>query len=163
MTVLAPPLDKVSREARPYPADMLPVGGTGLCLFAAAFLGVNDAVHMARKDMTVTCVDRDGSRIADMVDLYPEQWTFYVMDAWDFADRAAGQERQWDVVSVDTFTGDATDRSLESLELWCSLATKAVTATTTRHQGLDVVAPDGWRSSLFPRSSIADWLVLRRD
>lgn len=163
VTVLAAPLDRISAQARPYPADMLPVGGTGLCLFAAAFLGVNDAIHMARKDMRVTCVDYDRFRLDKMAPLYPEDWRFVLEDAWIFASRASHFGQQWDVVSIDTFTGDATDRSLESLELWCSLARKAVTATTTRHQGLDVVAPTGWRSSLFPRSNMADWLVLRCD
>jgi hypothetical protein len=43
------PLDAISKEARPYPADMLTPARTGLLLFAAAYLGVNDAIHFARK------------------------------------------------------------------------------------------------------------------
>lgn len=161
MKVLDPPLSAVSEKARPYPADMLPEGGTGLCLFAAAFQGVNDAVHMARHDMHVTCVDCDTKRLDQMSSLYPTNWHWYPMDAWQFAEQARRDGWQWDVVSVDTYTGDATDRSLASLELWCSLATKAVTATIGGRQ--DYIAPDGWRTSLFQRSPLADWLVLRCD
>lgn len=160
VTVLAHPLDRISAKARPYPADMLTEGSTGLCLFAAAFLGVNDAIHMARKDMRVTCVDTDESRLREMHDLYPEDWSFRVMDAWWYA-WTYPSPGAYDVVSVDTFTGDATNRSLETLGLWCRLARRAVTVTVAH--GQDYVTPKGWRSSLFSRSPRADWLVLRRD
>jgi hypothetical protein len=161
MTVLTSPLDAISRVARPYPADMLPKGGTGLCLFAAAFLGHNDAIHMARRDMHVTCVDVDSGRLNEMSRLYPANWHWYPMDAWEFAEQARRDGWTWDVVSVDTFTGDATDRSLGTLDLWCSLAARAVTVTLST--GQDYTYPDGWRPSLFRRSDLADWLVLRRD
>jgi len=140
---------------------MLPEHGTGLCLFAAAFEGVNDAVHMARREMHVTCVDRDSDRLDRMSRLYPDNWHWYPMDAWDFAEQARRDGWTWDIVSVDTYTGDATDRSLATLELWCALATKAVTVTVGHHQRYQT--PAGWRPSLFPRSPLADWLVLRRD
>lgn len=161
MTVLAPPLDRISRQARLYPADLLPEGGTALALFAAAYLGWNDAIHFARKDMVGTCVDRDRERLAEMAMVYPADWVFFVGDAWEFAEQAADRGDQWDVVSVDTFTGDATDRSVRSLELWCELAREMLTATVPA----DLVChgcPDGWRLSFFPRSTLASWLVLRR-
>lgn len=161
MTVLTSPLDTISRVARPYPADMLPHGGTGLCLFAAAFLGHNDSVHMARRSMRVTCVDTDADRLAEMQTLYPDDWEFVATDAWEFAKSAAEAGRTWDIVSVDTFTGDSTDRSLQSLDLWCSLARRAITVTISTEQ--QYTYQDGWRPSLFRRSDLADWLVLRRD
>lgn len=161
MTVLAHPLDAISKEACPYPADMLTVGGTGLCLFAAGFLGTNDAIHMARKDMTVTCVDTNTVRMAEMEALYPPSWSFVVGDAWNFTSAAASRGTRWDEVSVDTWTGDLTDQSMDTLDLWCSVANHAVTATITK--GRAARTPNGWRSSRFPRSPIADWLVMRRD
>lgn len=163
VTVLAAPLDKVSLRARPYPADMLKANRTGLCLFAAAYLGHNDAIHMARKDMAVTCVDTDRARLSEMSSLYPADWDFVCADAWEFAEQAARDWVEWDFVSVDTYTGDATDRSMASLELWCSLARRAVTATIALAEGPGWSAPSGWRVSLFPRSDLAAWLVLRRD
>lgn len=161
MTVLAPPLDAVSRRARPYPADALPEGGTALALFAAAYQGHNDAIHFARKDMTATCVDINGPSLAKMSELYPSSWEFFVYDAWAFAEDAAERGRFWDVVSVDTYTGDATDRSLETLPLWCAIADVLVTATIPTGRGW--AKPHGWHGSLFPRSALASWLVLRRD
>jgi hypothetical protein len=163
VTVLASPLDRISEQARPYPADMLRPHRTGLCLFAAAYLGHNDAIHMARKDMVVTCVDTDRRRLSEMSHLYPDDWQFVAADAWEFAKQARRDRLEWDFVSVDTFTGDATDRSMESLELWCSLARKAVTATFAVKSGTGWASPAGWRVSLFPRSDLASWLVLRRD
>jgi hypothetical protein len=163
VTVLAPPLDKISEQARPYPADMLHPGETGLCLFAAAYLGHNDAIHMARKEMTVTCVDVNDQRLVEMEQLYPDDWEFVVCDAWVFAEHYAATGRTWDIVSVDTFTGDATDRSMDSLELWCSLANRAVVATISLDGTASWDSPEGWRASMFPRSGKAAWLVLRRD
>jgi hypothetical protein len=158
--VLEAPLDAVSRDARAYPVHLLREGETGLCLFAAAFLGANDAVHMARMGMTVMCVDTDRDRLLEMSGLYPEGWGWSWLDAWQFSQEAAESRDEWDVVSVDTFTGDATDRSLATLDLWCSLARRVVTATVAKHQ--NYVVPGGWEAALYERSMLADWLVLTR-
>ena len=157
MKVLEPPLDAISRVARPYPAYLLPEGGTGLCLFAAAFLGHNDAIHMARAEMTVTLVDIS-ERVMEMAHIYDAD--YYYGDAWGFAEYNARSGESWDVVSVDTFTGDTERRSLDSLDLWCSLARTAV--TVTHSNGSEYVTPDGWTDELFPRSSDVNWLVLTR-
>lgn len=161
--VLQAPLDSLSLEARPYPADMLEDCQTGLLLFAAAFLGVNDAIHYARKQMVCTCVDTNPERLGRMEALYPSEWSFVAQDAWEFARAAAERGKTWDALSVDTFTGTATNRSLQSLDLWCSLATRCLTVTIGKGQSF--VVPDGWRGSVFPRegrSEIASWLVMRR-
>jgi hypothetical protein len=162
--VLEAPLDGLSRDARAYPAHLLREGETGLCLFSAAFLGINDAIHMARMNMTVTCVDTAADRIEQMEALYPSYWSFGVVDAWEFAEGARAVRGQWDVVSVDTFTGDATTRSLETIELWTSLARRHVTMTiANEHTRGSYVLPDGWRDARYNRGGLADWLVLTRD
>lgn len=157
--VLEPPLDELSRQATPYPAFLLDSAETGLCLFAAGFLGINDAIHMARNDLTVTCVDVDAYKLEQMAAVYPVWWEFYTADAWDYAKAAEGRRQKWDVVSVDTFLGDATKKSLSSLDLWCSIANKAVTATV---KDADPEIPEGWQAEKFPRGYRADWLVLTR-
>lgn len=162
MTVLGPPLDAISKEATPFPAFLLPKGGTALALFAAAFLGVNDAIHFARNDMTATCVDIDAERLDEMADLYPYDWDFVLGDAWEYAEEARYDGIRWDVVSVDTYTGTATNRSLAELELWCALADKAVAVTLPRNRIDDRFDVDGFETSVFPRSPLAAWLVLRR-
>lgn len=160
-------LEHVAMEARPYPASLLEGCETGLVLFAAAFLGHNDAIHFAEAGMRCTCVDIDGARLAEMRALYPADWTFVEDDAWGFAQQ---QLARWeylavsaipaDVVSVDTFTGSATRRSLDSLPLWCSLARKLVTATYTSGEAYEV--PEGWRATLYERASGVYWLVLQK-
>ncbi len=157
MTVLAPPLDKISAVARPYPAHLLNGCETGLCLFSAAFLGHNDAIHFARQEITTTCVDTDASRLLEMRDLYPDGWKFVVANAWKFAEQT---RLRWDAISVDTFTGDVMERSLASLELWCSLARKVVTVTLT--EGAQYETPSGWLAWTFPRSGVVSWLVLEK-
>lgn len=158
MTVLAPPLDAVSRRARPYPAHLLPRNGTGLLLFAAAYQGHNDAIHMARADMTCTCVDRDPHQLRRMRRLYPLEWLFVHADAWEYAADAATHGHSWSAVSVDTYLGDATDRSLASLDLWCSIADSLLTATIEQEQTVE--PPAGWQQTRFPRTAGVDWLVL---
>jgi hypothetical protein len=154
--VLDGPLAEVSRNARAYPVHLLREGGTGLCLFAARFYGVNDAVHMARNQMELTLVDIS-PRVQEMAGMYgAEAW---LGDAWEFAEATS---RQWDAVSVDTYTGDAARRSLDSLDLWCSLARDVVTATHVL--GMDYTVPKGWTDSLFERNATngVNWLVLTR-
>ncbi len=152
---------QINEQACPYPAFLLVPGTTGLCCFAAGFYGQNDAIHMARKDMTVTCVDQDTDKLWTMADLYPEGWEFRAEDAWTFARAATSQGRKWDAVSVDPFLGDAAERVWETLFLWAGLARHLLTVTVKTDTQLNI--PDGWSlSSYFPRSSRAAWLVLTR-
>lgn len=161
MKVLEAPLAAISLVARPYPAYLLPEGGTGLCLFAAAFLGHNDAIHMARMEMEISLVDLD-PKVQQMGDTYwPYVKMAHVGDAWEFAEWAYDEGMEWDVVSADTFTGEAERKSLDSLGLWCSLARNAV--TVTHSNGSDYTVPKGWTGELFARSSDVNWLVLTRN
>ena len=96
-----------------------------------------------------------------MASLYPSEWTFVCEDAWEFAQEQAQMGSRWDVVSVDTFRGNATERSLTTLNLWCSLANRAVVATL--EDGQEYVCPEGWTAQLFKRNSEVYWLVLLRD
>lgn len=163
MKVLEHPLDAISAQARPYPAWYLKEGMTGLALFAAAYKGHNDAIHFARAEMRATCVDIDTRALAEMQPLYPDDWEFVNQDAWWFAGAAFDRGEKWDVVSVDTFTGDATDRSMQSLNLWCSLANKVVTATCVTRPRRGRI-PKGWHSYMFERQSqLASWLVLTKE
>jgi hypothetical protein len=153
-------LGEISAEARVYPAHLLREGGTGLCLFAARFWGVNDAIHMARQIMAVDLVDTS-PRVMEMSRMYRGggmEARGFCHDAWAFAERSQGTDRQWDAVSADTFTGDPMTRSLASLELWCSLARDVVTVTHVPGAPYDV--PDGWEGALFPRNDRVNWLVL---
>ena len=158
--VLEGQLAKLSAEARAYPVHLLRDGGTGLCLFAARFYGVNDAINMARNRMELTLVDTS-NRVYEMAGMYG--CAMYYGDAWDYAEAARSQGWEWDAVSVDTYTGDICRRSLDSLDLWCSLARDVVTATHVL--GMPYEVPDGWSDSLFernPRNGV-NWLVLTRD
>jgi hypothetical protein len=153
-------LEHVAEQARPYPADLLAGCESGLVLFAAAFLGHNDAIHFAEAGIITTCIDTDAERLYEMRELYPEQWAFVNTDAWAYAEAARREELTWDVVSADTFTGAMTRRSLDSLELWCSLAEQLVTVTVTNRNSYTV--PKGWGFHLHKRSEKVFWLVMHR-
>jgi hypothetical protein len=152
-------LGELFAEARVYPAHLLREAGTGLCLFAARFYGVNDAIHMARQSMLIDLVDTS-TRVFEMSEIYGPDAVAHHGDAWELAALWKLQGRQWDAVSCDTFTGDPMTRSLNSLELWCSLA-KAV-VTVTHVPGAPYAVPDGWKGWLFPRNDRVNWLVLER-
>jgi hypothetical protein len=150
---------EISKEARIYPAHLLREGGTGLCLFSARFYGVNDAIHMARAQMSLDLVDTS-PRVWELEQIYAPNVMVYEGDAWEYAAEFQREERQWDAVSADTFTGDPMTRSLASLELWCSLAREVVTVTHT--PGAPYDTPEGWKDELFPRNDRVNWLVLTR-
>ena len=149
-------LGEIAAEARDYPVHHLRQGGTGLCLFAARFWGVNDAIHMARNEMTVTLVDTS-ERVIEMGEIY-DAIEVHHGDAWDYAEASRSEGLRWDAVSCDTYTGDPERRSLASLELWCALARDVVTVTVTT--GAQYTVPDGWRQETHERSLLANWLVL---
>jgi len=157
-------LEHVAMQARPYPSELLEGCENGLCLFSAAFLGHNDAIWFAQAGMRSVCVDIDYDRLSQMNGLYPKDWVFVQADAWEFATwaRALPSAPRWDAVSVDCFTGDTEDKVLRSLDLWCALARELVTVTITLEKTDAIIAPPGWRSSLFHRANNVYWLVLER-
>jgi hypothetical protein len=155
-----PTLEHVAMEARVYPTRVLEGAETGLVLFAAAFLGHNDAIHFAETDMDVTCVDLDKDRLNEMRELYPGDWQWYAMDAWRFAESTSGK---WDVVSADPWSGDF-QRVADDVESLCKIANKAVVIGVGPET--DVRVPSGWRvTETVERSSFrggVSWLVLER-
>jgi hypothetical protein len=156
-----PDYEMITRGARPYPSYLLPAGGTALSLFSAAFYGWNDVIHLARAEMEITCVDVDQDKLWEMASAYPNVMTFYVKDAWEFAEQARAEGTLWDVVTVDPFRGDAGARAWESVDLWASLARDLVTLMVESETEIDT--PVGWQASRFPRGENVEWLVLQRD
>jgi hypothetical protein len=162
MSTTAMDYDTINRNARPYPAYLLREGETALALFAAGFHGWNDVIHFARNGMTAICVDSDADKLWQMSEVYPEGWSFYVDDAWDFAVHRAEHGITYDVVSVDPFSGDAAERAWDTLGLWLSLARRVLTLTVTADADPKVPHVAGWRHHYFPRSEFAAWLVMER-
>lgn len=145
----------------PFPSEILLGAESGLCLFSAAFLGRQDAVHFARAGISTVCVDQDSSKLAEMLSIYPDDWTFVCSDAWSFAEQLHRSDYVFDVVAVDPFTGDALDRAMATLDLWCSLARRALVMTITDGHPFSVPR-GGWKHRIVPRSDLAHWLVLER-
>lgn len=139
--VTYPSLEHVAMEARIYPDHLLEGCETGLCLFAAGFLGHNDAIHFALAGMQTTCLDLDGQRIREMSRLYPAEWEFLVDDAFGFIEAT---EEQWDVVSADPWTVEF-QKVADRVGLLCARARKVVTIGTGMRTR--VIPPSGWRVS----------------
>lgn len=161
--MIAKPKDfeALNRNAQLYPSFLIPEDAeTALSLFAAGFWGWNDGIHLIRAGLTVDFVDLDTTKLFEMATLMPEGHAFHVEDAWTFASHAAMEGREWDVVSVDPFMGDAAERAWEDLYLWLTITRKMVTLTVKSNTKLNV--PDGWNASYFPRNSRVAWLVMRR-
>ncbi len=149
---------QLDRDAGKYPDDLIPEGGTALSLFAAGYLGEYDTVHFVRKQMTIDLVDIDADKLAKMEEIYPNEMTFHARDAWEFAEEAAANGREWDVVSVDPFRGNVGDHVWATLDLWCSLATTLVTVMVDPYR--QTVEIEGWNLSLLFRTRNCNWLVL---
>jgi hypothetical protein len=157
--------DELNRAAQVYPSFLLPKdGGTALSLFAAGFWGWNDGIHLIRAGLTIDFVDTDRDKLFEMASLMPQGHAFHVDDAWEFAARAVNADREWDVVSVDPFMGDAADRAWDTFHLWTMVARKMLTLTVTSDKrNMQLYAPEGWTMSFFPRNERVDWLVMTRD
>lgn len=147
-----------------YPTKVLEGCESALVLFAAAFLGKQDAFWIAEAGLQADCVDIDEARLAQMADLYPGDWFFTVMDVFEFAEAAKEAGQQWDVVSIDCPTG-LFSKCAEEVGLWCGLARHAV---ILGHGGASSRAPlpRGWRLTDWrKRSSFMGgvyWAVLEK-
>src|SRR4029077_1476496 len=153
-------LEQLAMDAKAFPRESLEGCETGLVLFCGAFLGVNDAIHFAQAGIQTVCVDTNADSLATMRTLYPEEWEFVQSDAWKYAEAARDLGLTWDAVSVDTWTGDASRRSMETLELWTAIANRLVAVTVGERDTWQT--PRGWHSWTQQRSEKADWLVLER-
>jgi hypothetical protein len=158
--VAALTLEHVAMDAKAFPREKLEGCETGLVLFAGAFLGTNDAIHFASAGIPTVCVDTDRDALERMRDLYPEMFEFVQADAWQYAEAARDLGLTWDAVSVDTWTGDASARSMESLELWTAIAERLVVATIANTDTW--ITPEGWSAWTQTRSERAAWLILER-
>jgi hypothetical protein len=140
-----------------YPTEVLEGCESALVLFAAAFLGRQDACWVEEAGLVATCVDSDDRRLQEMLRLYPEDWTFVRDDAFSFVTRTA---RMWDVVSVDCPSG-AFERCAAHVTQWCQVARRAAIIGTA--PGERLAQPPGWRvTRRIRRSSIAYWTVMER-
>lgn len=157
-----PTLEHVAMQQRPYPTHVLEGAETGLVLFAAAFLGHNDAIHFAEAGVCCHCVDSDGPRLAEMAQLYPDDWNWAIDDVWKFGRDAWDNDETWDVVSLDPFTGDTMELVLDDLQLWSELARKALVVGSTRLLPPSQ-HPDGFRPTApMIRTAGVYWLVFER-
>lgn len=122
-----------------YPGALLRGREDALVLFAAAWLGRQDAFWVAEAGLVGTCVDRDGELLAEMEWVYPSGWRFVEGDCYEFAEKT---DEQWDVVSLDC-PSDQFQLCADNLQLWCDISRFAVILGTG--VGTKVEEPDGWR------------------
>lgn len=121
-----------------YPGWVLRGREDALVLFAAAWMGRQDAFWVHDAGLVGTCVDHDGAKLAEMQALYPDTWEFIQADVYEYG---AIVQRQWDVVSLDC-PSDQFQRCADHVQLWCDLARYAVVLGTGL--GTVVEVPDGW-------------------
>lgn len=150
-------------NGKTYPRQALRVARRALVLFAAGFLGRQDAFWIADAGMHATCVDMDATKLRLMETLYPPTWQFVESDAFLFAETEHGLARTWDVVSLDPPTNLFDDCASE-LPLWCALADQTVVMGVGRDT--EWKNPDGWYTAdVRERSRFQGgvyWAVLRR-
>lgn len=138
---------------------------TALCLFCAEWLGRQDAYWIAQHGMTGTCVDLSGEKLERMAELYPVGWEFHTADVYDFTAEALKSGAQWDVLTLDPWTGQF-ERCADLLPTWTTLARKVVVLGHGNYRLPVPPAPSGWTHSLsIKRSDFKGgiyWLVYTR-
>jgi hypothetical protein len=143
-----------------------PEAETALCLFCAEWLGMQDAYWVAKAGLRGTCVDLQADKLEQMHELYPEGWEFVPADVYDFARSAKRYERQWDVVTLDPWTGQF-DRCAKLIDTWTTLARKLVILGHGHYRLEPPPAPEGWtHAETIKRSDYkggVNWLVFTRD
>lgn len=141
-----------------YPHSVLVGCETALVVFCAAFRGYQDAWWIAEAGLRATCVDNDRAKLDEMGAIYPKDWEWLCLDAYE-----GNPDRTWDVVSLDPWSNQFT-RCADMIGTWCKLARHAVILGT----GVDTIvrAPAGWVVSERRKRSAYDggvfWTVLER-
>jgi hypothetical protein len=139
---------------------------TALCLFSAEWHGMQDVYWLARQGIATHCVDLNGTKLQQMADVYPNEFSFTVCDVFEFADYALDDGQSWDVVTLDPWTG-LFERCANMLWVWTSLARKVVVLGHGNYRLPEPEAPDGWRlEQKIKRSDFKGgvyWLVFAHD
>lgn len=125
-----------------FPTSYLDKSESALVVFAAAYGGAQDAAHIRDAGLHAVCVDHDYDKLEQMRDQYPPDWVFIDLDAFKFLDQALARNFTFDAVTLDPFTGDTMDRTIEHLPDWCKLARRVVICGV---DGRELAVPDGWR------------------
>jgi hypothetical protein len=133
----------------PFPANALRGADDALILFAAAFLGCQDAAWAAQAHLQGTCVDTDTFKLEEMRPEYPEGWEFVTADVFEFV-KTTG--RTWDVVTADPWT-NMMGLVADIVGRLCQLARRAVIVGSGRPR---LTAPDGWAVTGRLRRSFLD-------
>ena len=153
--------DNASGKA--YPRQALRGHRRALILFAAGFLGRQDAFWVADAGMDATCVDVDEGKLRLMETLYPPSWAFVESDAFLFAESERALARTWDVVSLDPPT-NLFDDCAQELPTWCGLAEHVVILGVGKTTQWTV--PDGWYTADVRERSMfrggVYWAVIRK-
>lgn len=159
-------IEQLREKAAPeiFPQDVLDGAKTGLVLFAGGFHGIQDAIWFQEHDIRTTCVDIRPEGLAEMAAIYPTDWEWVVADAYDWIVKQKWQGRRWDVISIDSPTGQF-NVTAGLIHLWCSIADMAVVLGCSSRQEFKMV-PDGWElHERIRRSAYAggvDWAVFTR-
>lgn len=144
-----------------YPREILSECGDALVLFAAGFLGRQDAFWIADAGLTAVCVDARLKPLHEMAAVYPADWQFVIGDVYELA--AFDALATADLVSIDCPSGHF-DRCADMVAVWCALARRYVVLGTSLDIELEL--PDGWvEVERRYRSDFAGgtyWAVLKR-
>lgn len=153
-------LDTIGAGENVYPSRVLEGQRTALVLFAAGFLGRQDAYWIHKAGLRAVCVDIDAEKLLEMAGLYPADWLFADVDAYRFCQHAT---IRWDVVSLDPPTGQFAAVA-EKVDLWCARANHAVILGSG--PDFHVKTPEGWTvTETLQRSEYRGgvyWTVLER-
>jgi len=138
---------------------------TALCIFCAEWLGMQDAYWVARAGLVGECVDTNGEKLAEMKLRYPDDWQFHTADAYEFAQEAVEDGRQWDMLTLDPWSGQF-EKCADLMDTWTTLARKVVVLGHGNYRLEVPQAPSGWKlATSIKRTDFKGgvfWLVFAR-
>lgn len=159
-------MDVAANASRRFPRSVLHERQDALLLFGAGLLGANDGYWIAHAGMEGTVVDIDDDKLAEMSNLYPNDWAFVRSDVFEYVEENLASElATFDIVCVDPPMAEIS-RSLAWLDEYTLLAHHAVLHTIElSDDGMTyatMAVPAGWKTRYVMRNDVVGWLVLER-
>lgn len=154
-----------------FPVELLRPEDSAICFFVAAFGGRQDLHYLRLAGLKdVIAIDNDSEKLHALIPQYPKDWTFSDDDGFaairDIAAKIASPAVAADVITLDPWTGDMTQRVIDHLPVLSRLAKRVLVV------GVGVEQEKAARAALAgrdwpiietrPRSALASWVVARR-
>lgn len=148
-----------------FPVHLLRPTDTALCLFVAAFGGVQDVAFLRDAGVKkALAIDIDAQKVHAMRPLYPLEWTFLVADVYSWLqDRLNRNDCTYDLVTSDPWSGDADHIMRYFLPELIALTRRVLiygVGNAALAPAIERMRSCGVEPTVITRTDLASWLVV---